>query len=102
MTTYSPLTDILANGEWVRRGMVWHWRQNTPEPIVIEPRGYRAHDLIACPFCLARMDESCKTEGGWSHSTRLVKRVCSCGGALRPREPMCAYCRAEQTIREAA
>lgn len=102
MTTYSPLFDVLANGEWVRRGLVWHWRQNAPEPTAVEVRDYRPHDLIACPTCLARMDESCKTKGGWSHTTRLVKRVCSCGTALRPPEKICGFCRAETTIREAA
>ena len=102
MTTYSPSTDILANGEWVRRGLVWHWRANpaaTNEPSVElkEVPDYLPRDLIACPKCFARMDESCKTDGGWSHTTRLVKRVCSCGGTVRPREPMCGWCRAEMT-----
>lgn len=100
MTTYSPLSEVLADGEWVRRGLIWHWQPNPdaePEPEDEEPPAYIPHDLIACPACLARMDETCKTKGGWSHATRLVKRVCSCGGPIRPREPMCGFCRAEMT-----
>jgi hypothetical protein len=97
MTTYSPVTDILANGEWVRDGLIWRWVQNQPEPEEADPPTYQPHDLIACPTCHARMDEHCKRKSGRQneHSTRLVKRVCVCGGPVRPREPMCGWCRAE-------
>lgn len=99
MTTYSPVFDVLANGEWVRRGLVWHWKQNEPETVVVEPRDYFPSDLIACPTCLARMDEHCRRKSGKSgqHRSRLVARVCSCGSSIRPKEPMCGMCRAEMT-----
>lgn len=99
MTTYAPLSDMLANGEWVRRGMVWRWIQNEPEPLP-EPITRNPHDLIACPTCYARMDEFCKRPNGrgHSHDTRLVKRVCSCGMPVRSREPMCGFCRAEMAV----
>jgi hypothetical protein len=101
-----PFSEILAGGEWVRRGMVWHWRPNSeletgddPEPPTYAPR-----DLIACPVCLARMDEHCRTKSGRGkeHRRRLVKRVCGCGGPIRPREPMCGFCRAEMAREDAA
>ncbi len=102
MTTYGPDTDELSGGEWVRNGLVWHWVETeTPEPEDDRP-DYFPGDLIACPFCLARMDEGCRTSDGRSHSTRLVKRVCSCGGSICPNEPMCGFCRAEASREVAA
>lgn len=95
MTSYSPVFDVLANGEWVRRGMVWHWVANEP-PEKDEDGAYTPHDLIACGTCYARMDERCKTTTGKDHNRRLVKRVCACGGSIRPREQICGWCRAEQ------
>lgn len=106
MTTYAPLSDVLAGGEWVRRGMIWHWESTPeaePEPELVEDRtrNYRPHDLIACPACLARMDEPCRGSRQ-SHTSRLVRRVCSCGEAVRPQEPMCGFCRAEMARGEVA
>lgn len=105
MTTYALNADVLTDGEWVRKGLVWHWVANPhaePEQVEFDPPTYAAHELIACPFCLARMDESCKTDGGWSHASRLLKRVCACGGPVRPREPMCGFCRAEMARSDVA
>lgn len=103
MTTYSLNADILSGGGWVRRGLVWHWVATEPEPDIKEQPDYFPADLIACPVCLAKMDERCKgSSRERDHKRRLVKRVCSCGGPLRPQEPMCGFCRAEMTIREAA
>lgn len=98
MTTYA-IDHGLVNGKWVQRGMVWRWVQNAPVSTV---RTYEPSELIACPTCRARMDERCRTSDGASHKRRLVKRVCSCGGPVRPREPMCGFCRAEMTVRSAA
>lgn len=93
MTSYSPVFTVLANGEWVRHGMIWRWHPAPDaEPEVDEPD---PHDLIACPTCMARMDEHCRSYDGRDHAARLVKRVCSCGGPIRPREPICGWCRVE-------
>lgn len=94
----SPLFDldnILDNGQWVRRGLVWHWQPSSTPPTKLDAATYRPHDLIACPACHARMDEPCKTKKRTNHATRLVKRVCSCGDPVRQNEPMCPTCRAE-------
>lgn len=94
----------LANGHWVRRNGVQVWMPN-PAPETKQPE-VKPSDLIACPVCLARMDERCKKADGQdrrrTHSERLVKRVCSCGASVRPREPMCGFCRAEAAIEVAA
>lgn len=96
VTTYSPLFSVLANGEWVRHGMIWRWHPAPPETVE-RPADFTPHDLIACPVCLARMDEHCRRSNGRgsAHAARLVKRVCVCGGPIRPKEPMCGFCRAE-------
>lgn len=106
MTFYADDYDVLAGGEWVQRGMVWRWQADPdiqPEP---EPKSYRPHDLIACPTCLARMDEKCRNNDvarpTRDHEARLVKRVCSCGGSVRPREAMCRLCEVEEMAREMA
>lgn len=108
MTTLSIADIPLVNGQWIRRGMVVVWQQNPKaevEPDEQRPT-YNPSELIACPTCHARMDESCEKRDGSvrrrSHGSRLVKRVCSCGGPVRPREPMCGFCRAEAAVEVAA
>jgi hypothetical protein len=108
MTFYAEDSDVLSGGEWVRVGLVWRWVAEPdaePEPDLPDPPSYLPADLIACPTCGARMDERCKTlngDGPADHRRRLVKRVCSCGGPVRPQEPMCGFCRAEMAREEAA
>jgi hypothetical protein len=90
------IEDALTNGQWVRRGLIWAWVEN-PHKLGDRP-SWNPHDLIACPTCHARMDERCKTRLGksaQSHDSRLVARVCGCGGPIRAREPMCGFCRAD-------
>lgn len=56
------------------------------------------HDLIACPTCHARLDESCRTPSGHTtteHGSRLAGRRCPCGMALAPRRRLCDLCRDE-------
>lgn len=90
----------LTDGQWVTVGAIKKWVPNpTALPVVDEPDPptLLPRDLIACPTCLAKMDERCEgMSRGRSHSARLVKRVCSCGDSLRPGEPMCGLCRVEQ------
>lgn len=95
--------QALTNGQWVG-GLVKRWQ---PNPVELKPeRRVNPHDLIACPKCLARMDERCKRADGTprrgSHESRLVKRVCACGEPVRHVEPMCGFCRAEIALEEAA
>jgi hypothetical protein len=95
------IDDMLTNGQWVLRGAIRVWVEN---PRVQMTADFRPHDFIACPTCHARMDEKCQRRNGKesSHSSRLVRRVCACGASVRPREPMCGFCRAEMTTRKAA
>lgn len=88
---------VLEGGSWVQRGMIRIWEPAPPAPAVLRTPSYAPHDLIACPTCHARMDEFCTRPGSkrHSHDARLVKRVCSCGGPVRTREPICGLCRAE-------
>lgn len=69
--------------------MVWLEGERHPRPAV------NVHRLVACPTCLARMDETCKTPSGQvtaEHGSRLVSRVCSCGGPVKPRHHYCDTC----------
>lgn len=53
-------------------------------------------DLVACPTCLARLSETCKTRGGNPtnpHRERLASRRCVCGDLLAPRKVYCEPCR---------
>lgn len=92
----------LANGRWVRRSGVQVWVANP----VLEPKRptFVPHELIACPTCLARMDEKCRQPDGANRrrtcAARLVKRVCSCGGRVRHKEEVCGFCRAEASIND--
>jgi hypothetical protein len=55
----------------------------------------RPHDLIACPTCHARMDELCRTSGGYTrrpHTNRLVRKVCPCGATLGYHKGLCEPC----------
>jgi hypothetical protein len=50
--------------------------------------------MIACPTCLAKVCESCRTASGNSteHHLRLVPRRCRCGGLLEPKRTYCDPC----------
>lgn len=103
MTTYALNADVLAGGDWVRRGLVWHWVAAVPEPELVDDYqpnpGYRPADLIACVTCKARMDERCKgSDRSRDHRRRLIKRVCSCGGPIEFTEDVCAFCRADAIV----
>lgn len=53
------------------------------------PRRYvNVHDLIACPTCGARVDESCRTtthHRRTPHVDRLTPQLCPCGASRRGR-----------------
>lgn len=78
---------------WVRRGLVLVADLEPPPP---SPAPRPVHELIACPTCRARVDESCRTPAGnvrEPHTTRLVARTCPCGASLAPRKQLCERCR---------
>lgn len=58
------------------------------------------HQLIACPYCRARIDQSCKTRSGhttYAHACRLTPRLCPCGALLAPNRGYCDHCRDRAT-----
>lgn len=62
----------------------------------------KAAELIACPTCMAKVKESCKTSGGnvtAPHVDRLVPRRCECGGRVDAGKRVCEKCRVETAER---
>jgi hypothetical protein len=103
MSRRAESSDVLTGGEWVVVRGVSRW---VPDPAPIEPPILtivplpKPHwtTLVACPYCGARVAETCKTSGGGvrkPHAGRLVARVCSCGAALAKHKNYCEPCRAE-------
>lgn len=95
----SPVT--LTGGRWVTRGLIVVWEA---DPTVLpEPESDHPADQIACPYCLAKASERCRTaSGGRSgpHPQRILPRCCPCGGELSTRAAViCRQCRADR-IRE--
>lgn len=84
---------------WVTRGgikVATNGRSSPPPP---PPKWETLHDLIACPTCFARVDETCRTKSGnvtKPHGSRLVSRRCSCGNAVAPQCSYCSFCAREK------
>jgi hypothetical protein len=96
MTLHQLFDDIaLTDGEWRNVGGIQRWVSTKPRR-----RDIDVHDLIACPTCFARVDETCRTRGGnvtGPHGSRLAPRLCSCGGRLKHQRRMCDACAHEAT-----
>ena len=78
MKAESPSVLSDSDGEWARTGLLWHWKP-----------ARKIADLIACPVCLAKITELCKTPNGWAaaeHEERLVSVRCSCGNPMATEE----------------
>ena len=96
-----PADDVaLTGGRWVlgpRRVLVWEVDKAPLPPEVA------VHELIACPVCNARIDQTCKTATGHTrsrvHPARIVSRRCPCGGPVQPRRTLCQPC-ARENARE--
>lgn len=60
-------------------------------------RDVNVHDLIACPTCRCRVDQSCRTETGQPrapHTLRLTPYLCPCGRSRGgPGRQLCRRCR---------
>ena len=89
--------NVLADGAWRfdpwRRVQVW---VETPGAQRVEE--VDLSELLACPTCHARVDQTCRTKSGHRttpHGNRIVPRQCKCGRALAPRKRFCDECRAE-------
>jgi hypothetical protein len=101
MTRHAESSDVLTGGEWVVVRGVSRWVPD-PEPLaplalVPAPKPHWTL-LIACPYCRARVAETCKTSGGGvtkPHASRLASRVCPCGAPLEKHKNYCDPCRAE-------
>lgn len=85
--------------QWIQRGPIKVAVEVPDEPPPVaapEPEPRRIHDLIACPTCHARVDETCRTRSGHTttpHSSRLAPRLCPCGSQLAARRRYCDPCR---------
>lgn len=80
---------------WVPRAGVLVAVQTEPPP---PPPLVDVHQLIACPTCRARVDETCKSATGHRttpHASRLAPRLCPCGASLAPRRRLCDPCAAK-------
>ena len=90
----SESPDVLTVGHWENtRGGVWRWVPG-PTPLVA-PKPIPTN-LVACPYCRAKVSQSCKSSGGNSvapHSVRLAARLCPCGDIPAPRRRYCEPCR---------
>lgn len=94
--------DVLTGGAWVPHGPILVW-QPTPPPVVrlATAPPLTAADvaqMIACPTCMVKVCQSCKTFGGRhgsSHAARLIPRRCPCGAVLGSRKMYCGPCRVE-------
>lgn len=89
----------LTEGAWrfdpFRRIRVW-----VPEPFTPPTSAPKAdvHQLIACPKCHARADQTCRTKNGErtkNHTERLIPRLCRCGASLEQWRKLCDECRNE-------
>lgn len=92
----------LTDGRWVNVRGVMRWVPGEPEAPRERPRLVRplltpadVAQMIACPRCLARVCEPCRTRTGNSttHTERLIPRRCLCGEPLRARKTLCEPCR---------
>lgn len=98
MTTHADSSDILTGGAWVVVRGVSRWVADEPvedaEPtLTITPS---ALDLIACPYCNAKVTESCKNSSGRRrepHKDRLTRRLCQCGAIPAMWKTYCEPCR---------
>lgn len=81
----------LYGGRWQTDRGIQRWVPEPWSPPV--RREVDIHDLIACPTCHCRADETCRTRKGLrtnDHANRLIARRCPCGENVAPR---CRYCR---------
>jgi hypothetical protein len=103
MTRHAESSDVLTGGQWVVVRGVSRW---VPDPAPVEPptltvvAPLKPHwtTLVACPYCGARVAETCKTSGGGvtkPHARRLASRVCPCGAPVEKHKNYCEPCRAE-------
>lgn len=88
--------DALTDGAWRPVGGIMRWFPALA--VVAELRKVNVHDLIACPTCRCRVDETCRTEKGArrrDHDGRLAPRLCACGELVEPKHQLCETCRVE-------
>lgn len=96
----------LTDGRWVPRGAILEWEPGeltpagsmpAPEPLpTLTPADVAK--MIACPVCLARVDQMCRTTTGRHrapHPARLVIKRCPCGEPIKAGRKVCDDCRAE-------
>ena len=91
MSEESPA--VLVGGRWVNEKGVQRWVAD-PTPLAA-PKPVRTR-LVACPYCRAKVRETCKSSGGnpvLPHSVRLAARLCPCGDLPAPRKRYCEPCR---------
>jgi hypothetical protein len=86
--------DVLTDGSWqVVRG-VQRW---VPDVVGTPVRPeWDVRLLVACPKCKAKVDQTCRTKGGFPsapHVRRLAPRLCPCGGLVAPHRKLCERCR---------
>jgi hypothetical protein len=92
--------DALTDGAWLPDDhATLRWvAKAAPAPV----RRDDLHRLIACPTCHAKVDETCRSDGGRGdgarprrtpHLSRLAPRLCGCGEALGWKRKVCDTCR---------
>ena len=89
--------DVLTDGHWEAVRGIQRWVGDPGS----EPRQTAStpfDQLIACPTCRARVDQSCRTAAGHTttpHGNRLIQRCCPCGAKVAGRRRLCDPCHAE-------
>lgn len=92
--------ETLDDGAWVLRGLVKVWQPTPEPPAPPAPKWVSVHDLIACPRCMARVDEPCRNRSARAaaHPERLAPRLCSCGELVKHNARQCAPCRSRSDL----
>lgn len=86
----------LAGGSWQSRHGVQVWVAEVRRPL--EPPPPLIALLIACPFCRAKVNQTCRTPAGnprTPHVVRLAPRLCECGSRLARKKLRCPPCAVE-------
>lgn len=91
--------DGTYGGVLYRDGKAIEVRPDRAE-LAAQERRLLAHlaEMIACPYCGAKVSESCRSAGGnprVPHTVRVVARLCTCGKPVEARHRMCNQCRKE-------